>query len=192
MPNKLNRLIEQELNAKFPAGSDFVVVGYQKLTGTETAELRRLLRESKLQMEVVKNTIARRVLEKNGLGAGANFLEGPCAIVSGDVEMPVLCKVLSECSKKLENRFTIRGGVMDNMAISSSGVVGLAEIPPMPVLHARIVGSVQAPIARVAGAFQAVLRSLACALEGIREKKASSGPPPVPEAAASGPATGAA
>ncbi len=104
--------------------------------------------------------------------------------------MPQLCKILADCVKKFEDRFTIRGAVMAGSAIRSGTVVELARIPPLPVLYARFIGSVQAPVSRMAGAFQAILRNLACALEGIREKKESSGPPPVPGADASGPAPG--
>jgi large subunit ribosomal protein L10 len=190
MPNELNRLIEKELSERYPAGTDFVVLGYAKLTGQETSDLRRTLRDGRVRIEVVKNSIARRAMKLNGLDAGAPFLEGPCALASGEVEAPELCKVLSDLAKKLEGKLTIRGAVVDGVGVSPAGVVTLASIPPLPVLHARFIGSVQAPMTRVAGAFQAVLRGLAYALEGIRAKKESSGSPLVPEAAASEPAPG--
>lgn len=192
MPNQLNQLIEKEFSEKYKPGTDFVVLSYRKLTGLETTDLRQNLRAGKVDFQVVKNTIAKYVLNKNGLGAGCQFLEGPCAVAVSELEMPQLCKLLVDLSKKLEDKLTIRGGVMDGAALTSDSVVVLASIPPLPVLHARFIGSVQAPVARVAGAFQAILRSLACALDGIREKKASSGSPSAPETAASEPAPGAA
>jgi large subunit ribosomal protein L10 len=192
MPNQLNLLIEKEFNARYAPGTDFVVVGYKKLSGLETTELRQTLRNGKVEFHVVKNTIARHVLSANGLGAGTVFLEGPCALATGELETPRLCKLLVDLSKKLEDKLTIRGAVMDGAAITPDGVVVLASIPPLPVLHARFIGSVQAPVVRVAGAFQAILRSLVCALDGIRGKKESSGSPSGPETAASEPAPEAA
>jgi large subunit ribosomal protein L10 len=181
-----------ELEQRFPKGTDYVVVGYAKLTGPETTEFRKTLRSSKIRMEVVKNSVAARALETGGIGAGAKFLEGPCALVAGEVSMPAMCKVLVEQSKKLENRISIRGGVMDGAAVNPAGIAQLASIPPLPVLHAQMAGSLSAPIVRLAGAFQSITRSLACALEGIRKQKEGMSPPPGPQAAASGPVPGAA
>ena len=192
MPRELNRLMAAELEQRFPKGTDYVVVGFAKLTAPETAEFRKTLRGSKIRMEVVKNSVAARALEAGGLGAGSKFLDGPCALVAGEAAMPVMCKLLVEQSKKLESRIWIRGGVMDGAALDPAGITRLASIPPMPVLRAQMAGSLRAPIARLAGAFQSISRSLACALEGIRKQKEGMSPPPAPQAAASGPVPGGA
>ena len=192
MPRELNRLMAAELEQRFRKGDDYVVVGFAKLTGPETAELRKTLRSGKIRMEVVKNSVAARVLEAGGLGAGAAFLQGPCALIAGEVALPSICKVLVEQSKKLENRIWIRGGVMDGAAVDPAGIAQLAKIPPLPVLHAMMAGSLCAPITRLAGSFQSISRSLACALEGIRKQKEGMSPPPGPQAVASGPVPGVA
>ena len=141
MPRELNRLMAAELEQRFPKGADYVVVGFAKLSGPETAELRKTLRGGKIRMEVVKNSVAVRALEAGGLGAGAAFVQGPCALVAGEVALPAICKVLVEQSKKLENRIWIRGGVMDGAAVDRAGIAQLASIPPLPVLRAQMAGS---------------------------------------------------
>ena len=168
------------------------MVGFERLTGPETAQFRKLLRDSRIRIEVVKNSVAARVLEGSGIGAGSKFLQGPCALVTGQVDLPAICKIMVEQSKKLENRISIRGGYMDGAAYEKAGITVLASIPPMAVLRAQMAGSLRAPIARTAGAFQSIFRSLACALEGIRNQKEGMSPPPSPQAAASGPVPGGA
>jgi large subunit ribosomal protein L10 len=192
MPKEMNRMIAAEMEQRFPKGTNYMVVGYEKLTGVETAQLRKLLRESGIQVQVVKNSVATRVLEDSGLGAGAQYLQGPCALVSGKAELPTICKIMVEQSKKLENRIFIRGGLMDGAAYDKAGLTALASIPPMAVLRAQMAGHFRSPSARVAGTFQSIVRSLACALEGIRKQKEGMVPPPSPQAAASGPVPGAA
>jgi len=187
MPKEINRMIAAEMEQRYPKGTNYLVVGFEKLTGPETAQFRKLLRDSRIHFEVVKNSVASRVLAGSGLGAGTKFLQGPCALVSGSVELPSICKMMVEQSKKLENRIFIRGGYMDGAAYEKAGVVVLASIPPMPVLRAQMAGSLRAPMARTVGAFQSITRSLACALEGIRKQKEGMSPPPSPQAAASGP-----
>ena len=192
MPKEMNRMIAAEMEQRYPQGTNYVVVGFAKLTGPETAQFRKLLRDNRIRFEVVKNSVAARVLEGSGLGAGAKFLQGPCALVSGQAEMPAICKLMVEQSKKLENRISIRGGYMDGAAYEKTGITVLASIPPMPVLRAQMAGSLRAPAARTVGAFQSIVRSLACALEGIRKQKEGMSPPPSPQAAASGPVPGGA
>lgn len=188
MPSKLNLMISEELSKRYPAGSSYLVIGCEKLSGNENTEFRRLLREQKIRVQVVKNSLATRALTANGVGGGTKFLDGPSALVTGQVEMPSLCKSVSDLVKKYEGKVTIRGGLMGDMALTPETVTQLASIPPLPVLHAKIAGSIQAPIARLAGTFQGIARSLACAMEEIRKQKESSVPPSAPETAASGPA----
>ena len=191
MPSKLNLMIAAELSQRYPAGTGYLVLGCEKLNGIENTEFRRLLRENRIRLQVVKNSLATRALTANGIGGGVQFLNGPCALVSGKVEMPSMCKVVSELARKYEGKVAIRGGLMGDMALTPAIVAQLAAIPSLAVLHARFAGSVQAPIARLAGAFQGIARSLACALEAIRNQKEGSVPPSSPETAASGPAPAA-
>ena len=187
MPNKLNEMIAKELSARYPKGTEYLVLGFAKLTSPETTEMRKTLRESNVAFEVVKNSLASRVFEANGIAAGNRFLQGPCAIAISPSGMPEMCKIVTEIAKKYENRVFVRGGCMGDMVLTPETVVQLASIPPMPVLQAKFIGSVQAPVTRVAGAFQSIVRSLACALEGIRKQKESSGPAAAPQPPASDP-----
>ena len=192
MPSNLNLMISEELSKRYPAGTGYLVLGCEKLDGHQNTEFRRLLRESGIRLQVVKNSLATRALTANGIGGGTQFFSGPCALVSGKGEMPNICKVVTELVKKYEGKVVIRGGLMGELALTPAAVTQLAAIPPLPVLHAKFAGSVQAPIARLAGAFQGIARSLACALEAIRNQKEGSVPPSSPETAASGPAPAAA
>jgi len=171
MPSELKRMMSEELAARYTVGTDYIVVGYTKMSGQETATLRKKMREQGLRLEVVKNRIAARTLAANEIGSGARFLTGPSALVMGEVETPTLCKLVTGYAKEYRDKFTIRGGVMDGEMLEAETVEDLADIPPMPVLHAMIAGSFQAPVVAVAAAFQSLPRSLACALEGIRKQK---------------------
>jgi len=185
MPSEIKTLMAEELSRRYPSGTDYLVVGYTKLTGVETTALRRTLRERGVRMNVVKNRIAARALAAGGLGEGARFLRGPSALFSGDIEMPELCRIVKECREKLEKKLLVRGGMMNGAVLMPEIIGRLASIPPLPVLHAQIAGSFQAPIAGAAAAFQSLLRSLARALEGIRKEKEGDSSPSAPATAAS-------
>ena len=175
MPSELKQLMAEEMTRDYPAGTDYVVVGYTGLSGQETTRLRKKMRDGHLRLQAVKNAIAKRVLEAVGLGDGARYVQGPSALVTGDIEMPELCKIVADLAKEYEKKFIVRGGMFDGVGLDADGVGRLADIPPMPVLQAQIIGSVYGRLAGVASAFQSIARSLVYALEGIREKKEGSG-----------------
>ncbi len=190
MPSELKHLMADELSQRYPSGIDYLVVGCARLGGPETTEFRRMLRENRVRMEVVKNSIAIRVLEQNGLGAGVGLLQKPSALVIGQVEMPELCRIISDCVREFRGKLIIRGGLMGGSVLTAGKVAELARIPPLPVLHARILGGIQAPIAGLTVALHGLLRSLACALEGIRRQREGEAPPSSPLAAAAGASPG--
>jgi len=173
MPSEVKLLMAEEMARRYGPGTDYLVVGHSGLSGPETAALRRMLRGRGARMEVVKNSIAARVLEQSGLGAGTRFLTGPCALVTGDLDMPELCKLVAECAKRLENKLLVRGGVLDGEPLTPEKVSDLASIPPLPVLQAQVLGAIQAPAVRLLWALQYLLRHLACVLEEVRKQKES-------------------
>jgi len=171
MPSRLKTLMAEELKSRYGDHDEFVIVGHTKLGGAETAALRARLRERGVKMQVIKNSIAARVLDESGYGAAVDYVEGPCALVMGDAELPEICRTISECVKEFGDKLTIRGGFMDHNALDSAAVIALSKIPPMAVLRAQMLAGIQAPAFGLASAFQSLLRSIACALEGIRTQK---------------------
>jgi len=180
MPSRLKTLMVEELKSRYGDRTEFLVVGHTKLGGIETTALRARLRERGVRMQVVKNSIAARVLEASGHGAAVKYVEGPCALVTGDAELPEVCRAISECVKEFGDKLTIRGGFMDDNALDSAAAIALSKIPPMAVLRAQMLAGIQAPAVGLALAFQSLLRSIACALEGIRKQKEEKPAPAAP------------
>ncbi len=175
MPSRLKELMDLELERRYSDCSELLVVGANKLSANEVSKLRCDLREKNIEMVVVRNSMADRVLSRLGMGKAVNLLSGPCALVRGECELPLICKAVVEAAKKYEEKLVIRGGFATDQTITVEVVKRWAGIPPLPVLHAQIVGGIQSPVTGVASAFQSILRGLACALEGIRKQKEEGG-----------------
>ena len=71
----VERLVEQIRDA-----NALIVTDYRGLTVTETAELRRSLREAGASFHVAKNTLAKLAAEQAERPSLVEFLEGPTAI----------------------------------------------------------------------------------------------------------------
>ena len=174
MSRRLKELIVAELADRYRGMASCLVVGYHGLTAADSNRLRKALGERRFRIEVVKNSLATRALTQSGLEKLSAFISGPSAIISGEGEMPALCRTVSEWVKG-EKKLEVRGGLLDGVAIGAEQIEALASIPPMETLYAQILAGIQGPMLQLAWAVQSVGRSLARALEGVRAKREDAG-----------------
>ena len=113
MPSDVKQFMEAELARAYPEGMDYLVVGFHGLMANDATALRRKIREAKARMRVVKNSIARLALDRSGLGAASRFVDGPSALLTGEQEMPALCRLMQGLTKEYEKKLIIRGGLFN-------------------------------------------------------------------------------
>lgn len=147
-----------------------VLLDYQHMTMKEIDGLRAKVRESGGEVHVVKNTLLSRALETAGINADQKFLEGPVAISFAYNDPPALAKVLTESTAKSEV-FKIKGGFLGKQSMSPADIKNLADLPPLPVMRARLLGVLQAPAAQVARTIAEPARSLAAVIKAYTEKQ---------------------
>ena len=90
-------------------------------------------------------------------------LEGPSAYAFGMTDAVAPAKIVYDFINKTKNdgRLAVKAGLMDGAVLSVDQVKALSELPPREVLLARMVGSLQAPVAK-----------LVYFLEALRKKQA--------------------
>ena len=149
--------IVAELTAKLQSAAAGVLVDYRGITVAEDTALRAELRKNNVGLEGLDEVL-------NGTTS--------LATSAGDPIAPM--RVINKYAKQLgDGKFTIKGGFMDGKVMPLNEVMALAEIPPIPVLRAQVLGTMLAPIS-----------GLACVLKQIAEKQGA----PAEEAAAEAPA----
>lgn len=136
-----------------------VIVDYKGITVEEDTALRVECRKNEVDYAVVKNTLLRFAFRNAGLSDLEDQLNGTTSLaVAKD---PVAsARVIADFAKKLDGKFTIKGGFMDGKVIPLETVNELAQIPVLPVLQAQVLGTMLAPIS-----------ALACVLKQITEKQ---------------------
>lgn len=163
------------LHTKFAEAKGAVVSDFRGLNVQQMAELRSRLREAAVELEVVKNTLARRAAADTDFVQLADYFVGPTSIASTVGDVVAMAKVLTDYAKR-EPKLDIRAGLIDGKVISARDVTALAELPPREVLLARLLAGMQGPIAGLVGVLHGVLRQLLYALVAIKEaKEAQSG-----------------
>ena len=83
MSRNVKDLIEKSLKLRYGEQDSLMVVNVHGLSGIEANQLRRQLRKKKIEMHVVKNRAAKRVLSGTVLEPIGKYLTGPCAFVTG-------------------------------------------------------------------------------------------------------------
>src|SRR5919204_1927668 len=136
-----------EVAAKLAAAQAIIVAEYRGLDVGRVTQLRAKARKSGLYLRVLKNTLARRAIKGTPFEQLTDQMVGP--LMYGISQDPVAgAKVLSEFARENE-LFVIRGGAMPGSRMSDKDVKALALLPSREQLLAKLVGTLQAPMAKL-------------------------------------------
>lgn len=149
-----------------------LLVEYNGAKMKELDAIRARIRESGGEFHIVKNTLVKRAFEANGMTVPAGLLEKSTAISFAFTDAAATAKALSEATKGLEFA-KVKGGFMGGQALSVSQVKALADLPPLPVTRARLLGVLQAPAGKLVRTLAEPARSLASVFRAYSEKPAA-------------------
>ena len=155
MPSEKVLLAKQqqvaELTEKIKAAPAGVLVNYIGINVADDTRLRKELREAGVDYTVVKNTIlsfAFNNLESTELDEQFN---GTTALAISKEDPMAAARVICKFAKEIEGDvFSVKAGFMDGKAIDAATVKEIAAIPPKEVLVAKMLGSLNSPIAGLA------------------------------------------
>jgi len=159
-----------ELTERFSRSKAVVLTEYKGLTVREISELRRLLKESKAEYKVIKNTLINIAAKGTPFEFAKESFTGPTGIAFGfDDAVQVAKKVLEYSGKN--DKLKIKSGVIEGRFYSVDEIKAISKLPPKNVLLGIMAGAMQAPVSKLAGALNATLAQFAYALEALKNKK---------------------
>jgi large subunit ribosomal protein L10 len=145
--------------------SDFKGMTVAQLTG-----LRSQLREQSVEMRVIKNRLMKRALSEAGYDNLDEYLVGNTAVSFGIKDAAAPAKILTEYAKK-NDKFVIKGGLLEGRRLDLSGVKSLAGMPSRRELLSIMAGDLKQPAGKLAMAFQAGLLKVAYAMQALAKKQ---------------------
>jgi large subunit ribosomal protein L10 len=158
-----------EVAAQLAKAQAVIVAEYRGLDVARVTQLRAKARKSGLYLRVLKNTLARRAVKGTPFESLADQMVGP--LMYGIASDPVAgAKVIAEFSKENE-LFVIKGGAMPNTKMSDKDVKALALLPSREELLARLMGTMQAPVAKLARTLNEVPGKFVRTLAAYRDQK---------------------
>ena len=120
----------------------------------DMTRLRAKARASGVYFRVVKNTLVRRAVAGTPFEKLSDRMVGPLAYGIGRDPVAV-AKVLNDFAKGNE-KFVITAGAMPGQVMSAKDVAALAALPSREELIAKLMGTMQAPIAKFVRTLAAV------------------------------------
>jgi len=158
-----------EVSAQLSKAQAVVLAEYRSIPVKDMTELRKKARGSGVYLRVLKNTLVRRAVADTPFKGLTDKMVGPLAYgISAD---PVaVAKVLQEFSKENE-KFVIRGGAMPNVVMSAREVAELARMPSRKELIAKLMGTMQAPIAQFVRTLNEVPGKFVRTVAAVKDQK---------------------
>lgn len=164
MPTAQKARSIEELTDQLGRAQLTIIADYRGLTVSDLQTLRGNLRPLGAEFHIAKNTLARIAATNAGIEGLDSVLEGPTALVLAYNDIVGPSKAISDFAR-VSRILAVKGGVMNQKFIAASDVEAVASLPSRDVLHGKLVGMLQSPIARTVGVLGGPSRSLAYLLQ---------------------------
>jgi len=146
-----------------------VVTEYRGLPMKSIDELRSKIREAGGEFHIVKNTLGKLAFEAEGLKLTDELFEETTAICFAFEDAPAMAKVMTEFART-SDFLKIKGGYLGKSLMSAENVKSLAELPPLPVMRAQLLGTILAPASQLARVLAEPARQVAAVLKAYADK----------------------
>jgi large subunit ribosomal protein L10 len=164
------KAVVAEVSAQVAKAQAIVLAEYRGMEVGNMTDLRREARRAGVYLRVLKNTLARRAVDGTPFAGLSEHMVGP--LVYGISPDPVAtAKLLNDFSKS-NDKLVIKAGAMPNAVISAKEVKALASMPSREELLARLMGTMQAPVAKFVQTLNEVPSRFVRTLAAVRDQKA--------------------
>lgn len=159
----------EEVSAQVAQAGSIVIAEYRGLTVEKITQLRKQARESGVYLRVLKNTLVRRAVQGTPYEKLADQMVGP--LIYGIAADPVASAKLLAGFAKANDQLVIKGGAMPNAVMDIAGVQALATMPSRDELLAKLLGTMQAPVATFVRTLNEVPTKFVRGLAAVRDKQ---------------------
>ncbi len=167
----LKKIAIDNLLARISESPFLFVVDYTGLKVTQFEELRKRLAGTGAKLQVAKNTFVKQAANSVEYPEElAAHLVGQTAVITGTGDVCAAAKVLKTYAKE-SSKLAIRCGVLDGSFLDEAKVVALADLPPLDILRAQLLGVLNSPAQKLVS----VLNEPAASLARVLQAKADQG-----------------
>ncbi|NQW49116.1 MAG: 50S ribosomal protein L10 [Planctomycetes bacterium] len=162
MSKLVKNMLVDDLKKRLDQVGDLVVVSLGRLNAQKTTQLRQVLRKKKIQLQLVKNSLARRATLDTPLAPAFEQTEGMLAIAWGGEDVVDLAKELDRLTAVKDFvGLECRGGALDGARLNAADVKQVAKWPTRSEQLSILSGQISSLGAKLSGQILSVGANLA-------------------------------
>ena len=167
--NEKKRIVE-DLHEKFSKSKVVILTDYKGLDVDSINDLRKKLRESQIQYQVVKNSLLIRASKDTDVELIKDNFKGPSAIALSFEDPVSPAKVLTKFADENE-KLEIKVGVMNGKVLDISAIKALSALPSREVLIGQLLSVMNGVPTGFVRALVDIQRRLLNVIVAIKEQK---------------------
>lgn len=148
-----------------------LVAEYTGMTMKDMDTLRAKVREAGGEFHIVKNTLGNIAFKEVGIPS-ETLLEGSTAVCFAFSDAPAVAKAMTDFARTTQ-ALKIKGGFLDKKPMTADGVKALADMPPLPVMRAQLLGVISAPASKLVRTLAEPGRSVAAVVRAYAERESA-------------------
>ncbi len=165
------KAVVAEVSKQIENAQTMILAEYRGVGVQEMTNLRTEARKSGVYLKVLKNNLVKRAVENTAFSSLSEDIVGP--LVFGISEDPVsAAKVLNNFAKDNES-FVIKTGATPNEKMDVKAIKVLASLPSREELLAKLLGTMQAPIAKFVRTLNEVPSKFVRGVAAVRDQKSA-------------------
>jgi large subunit ribosomal protein L10 len=172
----------QEYAALIGKSEGLILIEYRGLNMKGMDPLRGKVRAAAGELHVVKNTLAQKALAEAGRSAPHDLFTQTTAIGFAFSDVPGVAKALTAAAKDSEF-IKVKGALLGDRVLTTKDVEALAELPPLPVVRATLLGLLATPATRLTGTIASGVRQVVNVVKAYADKETAEAPEAAPVAA---------
>jgi large subunit ribosomal protein L10 len=169
------------LRQSFEGVRDLVVLSIKGLNSQQEYNLRKAMRAKKVRLQVVKNSLTRRVFNELGLKVGDDspYWVGPTTLAWGTDSAGELARALEaelrhpKTAPAYKDKVTIKGGIVEGQPIDFPL---MAKMPTRAEAIAGVLAAILGPASAIASCLTGPAAQVASQIQSIAERKEEPAP----------------
>jgi large subunit ribosomal protein L10 len=162
--------IVEDLRERFSRSQVVIVTDYKGLDVTTINDLRRKLRESDIEYQVVKNTLLVRAAEETDVALIKDNFKGPSAVALSYDDPVASAKVLTKFAEE-HDKLEIKIGVMSGKVLDLKEIKTLSALPSREILLGQLLSAMNGVPTAFVRAVSDIPKRLLNVLQAIKEQK---------------------
>jgi len=168
MSKVLRRKMVDELAEKFKGQTNLVLLDAKGLTGNQTVELRKALREDKNKLRLVKNSVALHTFKKLGIPGFEASLTGMSAVVYGPDPLAIAKKLVAYREK--HQKGAVKAAFIEGKPATPAQVEAYSKLPGRQELLSMLLGCLNAVTVQFVSTLNEIPRKFVGTLQAVADK----------------------